>query len=63
MQFQYGYGNQYEWMAFKLLIDKGLIDADYQEGSLWRYCKDHEIDLRSNMQKGCLKREVLAFGE
>lgn len=58
MPFQYGYGKQYEQEATGVLIRQNLIPADIT--SLWRYCQDNKIILRSQITDKCLKRELTA---
>lgn len=67
LPFQYGYGSQYEQEAKDLLMKEGLIGFnDY--GAYGKHpLSNHElreqgIIIRSNIQRGCLKRDVNAFG-
>lgn len=60
LPFQYGYGSYYEEAAKGALIEAGLITSNGMQG-LYSYCQDNSIILRSNNQKGCLKREVVNF--
>ncbi len=59
LPFQYGYGSQYEQEAKQALIDNSILPTACS--SLWSYCQDNGIILRSHNQKGCLKREVVNF--
>ena len=59
LPFQYGYGSQYEQEAFKELIERGFITIK-DSGSY--ACREAGIILRCNMQRGCLKRDVVAWG-
>lgn len=59
LPFQYGYGSQYEQEAKQALIDSGILPTACP--SLWSYCQDNGIILRSNNQKNFLKREVVNF--
>jgi len=60
LPFQYGYGEQYQFQALKEIKDKfkGMVDG----GSLWSYCDNNKIILRTNKEENCLQREVKAFG-
>lgn len=60
VQFQYGYGNQYEYTAFQELQKLGFIPK--QQNSLtppWSYYEQHNIIVRHNITRGCLKRDVV----
>ena len=59
MPAQYGYGDQYEDCAITILKENKIINTG-EEGdmSFWRYCNLNNIIQRSNIQRGCLKREV-----
>lgn len=59
LPFQYGYGSQYEQEAKQALIDNGLLPTACP--SLWSYCQNNGIVLRSHNQKNCLKRELKAL--
>lgn len=61
LPFQYGYGDQYIWATTDLLSEKEILPKHFNKvtnESLWRYCKDNNIILRTNIQTGCLKREL-----
>lgn len=60
MPFQYGYGNHYQDMAMSLLSEKKLIDT-HGTMSLWQYCKENGIILRTNKRENCLQRELKAY--
>ena len=61
--FQYGYGDHFIDQAHELLINKKVIpDLKHENGvryPLWRHCREHNVTLRSNIQRGCLKRELM----
>jgi len=57
MHFQYGYGNQYEDEAKKLLTEFNKISLDYGR-SLYTYCRENNIIFRSTLTENCLKREL-----
>jgi hypothetical protein len=61
--FQYGYGDSYEYAAMEVLKYVKLIDCPDRMETLWRYCRDNNIILRTNKIEKCLKREVLAFSK
>lgn len=54
--FQYGYGNQYEYEALKVLQSKKMAPNSYN--SLHRFCAENEIELNSNILKNCTKKQV-----
>ena len=56
MPFQYGYGSQYEWEAKGILTYANKISTQYE--TLYSYCKRENIILRSNIIRGCKKREL-----
>jgi len=58
MRFQYGYGDQYIHEAKARLVEHNIIDAS-SNTALWRYCDENNIILRTNIQRNCLKREVV----
>ena len=59
MPAQYGYGNQFEYEAKARLTEHNVISGKFAETeSLSRYCRENNIVLRTNLQEGCLKREV-----
>lgn len=59
---QYGYGDHYIDMAKMELHEQGFINLEkYGNGSmesLWSYCRDNGIILRTSKQKNCLKRDL-----
>ena len=57
MPFQYGYGNSYQDEGLSLLKKKGLIDT-HSTQAMWRFCKENNIIMRSNIERNCLKREL-----
>ena len=59
MPFQYGYGSQYEQEAKAILTQFNKISTDYE--SLSNYCKRVGIELNSNIEIGCLKRDLKAI--
>ena len=56
MPFQYGYGSQYEQEAKGILTYANKISPQYE--TLYSYCKRENIILRSNIIRGCKKREL-----
>ena len=56
MPFQYGYGSQYEQEAKGILTYANKISTQYE--TLYSYCKRENIILRSNIIRGCKKREL-----
>lgn len=67
LPFQYGYGDHFNDVAGRELLRLGLVPlTQYGNGSvesLWRYCRENGIVLRSNKQEKCLKRDVKGWGE
>ena len=63
MPFQYGYYNQYEWKAMKMLVEKYHKRFEgYEKSPLWRFCQEKGIILRTSIDKNCKKHEVVEFG-
>jgi len=60
LPFQYGYGSHYQDMAGKELLKLKLVKQDPNSTyfSLWRYCEDNKIILRTSKRENCLKREL-----
>ena len=63
LPYQYGYGDHYIDMAKNELEKKGEIKdlEHYSNGSsqsLWQWCKDRGIILRTSKQENCLKRDL-----
>jgi len=53
LPFQYGYGDAYVYEALNELKQKGLLN-----GISLNSIRDAGIIVRSNIQRGCLKREL-----
>lgn len=62
MPFQYGYGDHYQQIALKILIEKDLLSKP-GFGGLNSICHQFGIVLRCTKQKNCLKRDLKRFGE
>lgn len=63
MPFQYGYGDQYRYEAFKLLEQSGVINGvkHYENGSTesyWSYCERHNITINSRKHENCKKADL-----
>lgn len=61
LPFQYGYGSHYQDIAFRTIksnINKKIL-KDFKSSSLWRFCDENGILLRSSKQENCKKRELL----
>jgi len=56
LPFQYGYGEQYEYEALKKIKEELKIKSDI--ASMWRFCDENKIVLRSNKQENCLKKDL-----
>lgn len=59
--FEYGYGQFFEFKSMRELIKRDLLPEDV--ASLTKYCRENDIELVSNKEEDCLKREVLNFVE
>jgi|TARA_R110000850_G_C9743150_1_gene444598 hypothetical protein len=57
MQFQYGYGTQFEQEAKKLLTEFNVISCDYGQ-TLRSYCLDNNIEYGAFIKTKCKKREL-----
>ena len=57
LPFQYGYDSQYEYESFKAIIEE--LNLKTEEKHLYQFCRLRNIVLRSDIQKNCLKRELL----
>ena len=60
LPFQYGYGDHYQDMAGQELLKLKLVkkDKDNFYFSLWKYCQDKKIILRTAKICNCLKRDL-----
>jgi hypothetical protein len=58
MPFQYGYGSQYEYAAFRILEKEGYF-KNLNISHLWQV-QNHGVILRSDIKKNCLKKELKA---
>lgn len=63
MPFQYGYGDAFRYQGFKTLEKEGLIKEDLKFKSIWQYCEDNNIILRSSIQRNCLKKELKEYND
>jgi len=56
LPFQYGYGDQYQYETLKEIKNKfsNMVNG----GSLWSFCDNNKIILRTNKQENCLKRDL-----
>lgn len=62
---QYGYGEQYEYTAFNSIVEAGYVPK-HKILSItipWRYYENNGIIERKNIQRNCLKRDVVAWGK
>lgn len=59
--FQYGYGDHYRDVAFKLLQTNKILKNVENYTSYWRYYQDNNIISRHTKHENCLKREVIAY--
>lgn len=56
LPFQYGYGDMYLQAAEQELCRRNIVKESTTCLKYW--CKDNGIIFRSNIQRGCLKREL-----
>jgi hypothetical protein len=56
LPFQYGYGDSYIYAGIKALNEAGHITATHTAA-----LRDLGIILRSNIQRGCKKRDLMQF--
>lgn len=61
MPFQYGYGEQFVSEATNVLLENGLILIDNRT-SLWSYCDENKIILRTSKHTNQRKRDVIRYG-
>lgn len=59
MPFQYGYEQAYEQEATQLLVKAGLVP---ENTALWRWCRQNDVVLNSNIQRRQNKSVVKQFG-
>ena len=57
MPFQYGYGEHYVDMAKCQLTEHNRISPNLMQ-PLWDYCEKNDIILRTNIRRGCKKRDL-----
>ena len=57
LPFQYGYGSHYEEMALEEILYFFKLDKKLYS-SLWRFCEENNIILRTNKTENCLKRDL-----
>jgi len=56
--FQYSYGDSYVDESRAVLTEHNYISPDHRQ-PLWGYCEVNNIILRANIQRNCLKRELM----
>jgi len=61
MPYQYGYGSQYEYEAFKLLQENKLIPEQKNSVSAWVYYQDNNIIARHTKHENCKKAQLKRF--
>jgi len=59
LDFQYGYGDHYKDMALALLKQVEEIPSTNAITTLWKYCRNNDIILRTFKQENCKKRELI----
>lgn len=63
--FQYGYGDQYRHTAFQTLEENNVIKLVHNDNgsteSHCGYCERNNIILRSNIIRGCKKRDLKEY--
>jgi hypothetical protein len=60
MPFQYGYGDQFRYEAWNVLKKNKVIKMP-ENTSMWEYCQSNKIIERYNIQKNCLKKELMYY--
>ena len=60
MPFQYGYGSQYEWVSIEQMAKELNLKKIKELSDLWRMKK--QIILRSHIDRGCKKADVIEWG-
>ncbi len=60
--YQYGYGDQYTYEAFKAIQAANLIPAQDSMQSPWRYYEAHGIISRNTKHEKCTKKDVIYWG-
>lgn len=60
ISFEYGYGDYFTDRAKQVLVEQGYIKAEPLT-TLWRYCQENNIILRTSKHENCKKRDVLNF--
>ena len=58
MPYQYGYGTHFQCVAFKLLRKNGIIKDTDNRTSLWQYCENNGIILRTQKIENCKKSQL-----
>ena len=58
ISFQYGYDNQFEYIAFEELKRHGYIPYNIT-ACYWRYYRDNNIIYRYSIQPNCKKKELM----
>jgi len=57
--YQLGYGIQYEYTALHQLETENILPVNNK--TIWEYCRQNNILLRSNKKRNCLKSEAKNF--
>lgn len=57
LPFQYGYGDQYIQESKAVLTQLNYISPVHMQ-SLWRYCEENDIILRTVKHKNCKKKDL-----
>lgn len=57
LPFQYGYGEHYKCASLKEITKN--LNLNIKTKSLWVFCNENKIILRSNKKENCLKKELV----
>ena len=61
--FQYGYGSYFKQSAFEHLVKMGALDKEYIRNSSEYNPEKNKFIVRDNIERNCLKRDVVLFGK
>lgn len=61
--FQYGYGSFYEYASFERLAKEENLKVNENATCLHYYCRENNIILRSEIIRGCKKRDLMQFNK
>lgn len=59
--FEYGYGEYYKQKAIQALIKDEWLSSEWKNKPLWQLKEELGVIVRTNIERGCLKRELKQF--